>query len=1690
MKRLFKRVGTLLLMLVTMAGVASSCMKGPVIVYAAETTWNYAYTGSIQSFTAPQAGTYNIVAYGAAGGATWDSGGWQYNGSGGYSTGNIALRAGQTIYIVVGGMGSVSSTGGSPGGYNGGGASASAGAGSGGGATSISFANGLLSSISVSDIILVAGGGGGQGAHTPNGAVTFALCNGGGDTGGRNDRATGGSQSSGYSQGRGQSAEGGNGAGGGGYFGGYASSNSAYGGGGGSGYVNPEFLSSSSTNITNHRAAGSVTITYKGPARSTVILEANGNGKINGQETVTITGNMGDVITIPTPVPNESYIVFEKYIRTGGDGTISGTTYTFGQKTTYLTASYSGSTAKLETTQVGDKVYVSLNAASVSEEAVELQGKADSEASWETLGMYVVGNVQDFLNKISKTVYNGQSTEYTALIPGTYSFSLRGSGGGADGNTYGGNGASMSFTAYMDKGQKIKLISSTNGTNSDGDKGIKYGGGGIASGGYGCWSGGGGGASGIQVYKNGAWRTLAIAAGGGGGNWATGYGGRVSSNNSGNVGGSNGQDGIWDDGDDDTGGGGAGWYGGVRGDPPHRGGYGGRNGYDSSVLSQFGNLQESPGSNGGGHNTSYVSVSPSSSTSVASVGMADKLIITIKDVMAPGVPSQSHIVSSDINSVKLFFETTEDFGNNYSIRVPNYTSAKTFFYTSGFNGWRYVIDSSPSTQVKATDTYVSTANITIAASSAKRYCHVAAVDKAGNISGTFTIELPRTTSYVVEHYKMDVNGTTYTLASRETFYGLVGEVVSPSTKPYAGFVIPAVQTKVLAESGNLFQYYYVRKKYPYEIHYYFQNINGTGYTEDPNLVASIKTTAYYEAEIAFAVPSVPGYKHKSTVIADGGSLNNNKITIVIENPETVAKKNVVSVYYNWDDGNNPGGSDTAKNLALVTFDTNKLNWHIDPGANISTSWKWSAPTSTTNSSAYGFETPENIQGYFVQRLYAEEGSNITTGYGAYISRGRSEVPLKTVGTKYKGTGGNSGTWGGDFPTVTATGCTFLGWNSKADGSGTWYSTYGTGNKSGSDKDNTAILALDSANKKYGLTITLFAIWADNTAVTTNITYNQGIVNDITGIAGTPGDLAPLFENKTSQTISNSGSTITLPWAKDVTVNIIGQDKATGNYIFYSKLIGADNSHKNQDAGTTTIYAAGLGEDSGVTNVLTNTFKRNTATNKSKTTSGAYTQNAGVYHLDYDIQGTYALSVRNESREYEEAIKAGVIQGDPAYKHLNNIFKIKIDNTAPVITSWRVVQDRLENYKSSEVEDAIASGLYTTFKITFNDAHNSARGVYLNQKDTSGIHGIYIRVWDKNDTSSVKVYSIPLEMVTNQTLTDNEDAAIFSGTVVYPINLYTEFPKASTVIYEAYVVDNAGNVTEKIGSVLIDSDRPSDPDEGPEEPSDPNDPTPSPAPDYPSGTLTNYSIKTVIYNDKDEEFNVEDFVTYETMPEDTGAFFQTGDMGHVDVWTIGYVTSVSSDFGAGAGDMMAEEAIDEISSGRLPIKYNMGLDSSGDYKRTWNYSIGEMMKPKFIQYYDEDLHKMVIVYRDASVKSKYSDKAYTTKEQETYNKLLVNDGVPYAVHYTTKEDVILDDTSGWLANGTKVRIPPYYQMKHPYDKSEKTHSDGTTAYKTETHTYKATAYKNGDTLPAYWIYMIYDTGSNDLHFRIIHENGVG
>lgn len=239
-------------------------------VFPVGTAYDFAYTGGIQTLTAPATGTYKLEVWGAQGGGVRS---YDYGGNGGYSQGMVQLTAGQKIYIVVGGKGATAQSAyiSTPGGYNGGGKGhsekQSSGrwplGGGGGGATHIATASGLLSELSSNkeSVLIVAGGGGGAaGRDGWNGDGSGAGMQvrggtGGGTTGGAGvgdsgrkglggTQTAGGAANLGVATTAGTFGQGGSGdntytqfsGGGGGYYGGSAGYYTAS-AGGGSGYV-------------------------------------------------------------------------------------------------------------------------------------------------------------------------------------------------------------------------------------------------------------------------------------------------------------------------------------------------------------------------------------------------------------------------------------------------------------------------------------------------------------------------------------------------------------------------------------------------------------------------------------------------------------------------------------------------------------------------------------------------------------------------------------------------------------------------------------------------------------------------------------------------------------------------------------------------------------------------------------------------------------------------------------------------------------------------------------------------------------------------------------------------------------------------------------------------------------------------------------------------------------------------------------------------------------------------------------------------------------------------------------------------------------------------------------------------------------------------------------------------------------
>lgn len=212
-------------------------------------TTTFIYNGSVQTYTVPANVTSILVHLWGAGGLTQDNSnppgtvpgvggnpGRQGAGSGGYTTGLIAVTPGQVLYLVIGGFLNTLITGG--------GSSGSTGS-SGGGFAAIfsSSPSGMTASQAAAVLLCLAGGGGGGGIN--GGGLGGA---GGGTTGANgtgNTPGSGGTQSAGGTAGSGATsgsllaggAGSAGGGGGGGYYGGGGGGSGTGPGGGGSGFV-------------------------------------------------------------------------------------------------------------------------------------------------------------------------------------------------------------------------------------------------------------------------------------------------------------------------------------------------------------------------------------------------------------------------------------------------------------------------------------------------------------------------------------------------------------------------------------------------------------------------------------------------------------------------------------------------------------------------------------------------------------------------------------------------------------------------------------------------------------------------------------------------------------------------------------------------------------------------------------------------------------------------------------------------------------------------------------------------------------------------------------------------------------------------------------------------------------------------------------------------------------------------------------------------------------------------------------------------------------------------------------------------------------------------------------------------------------------------------------------------------------
>jgi len=127
----------------------------PNNTHAAGAVYNFAYTGNYQTFVVPRSGIYKLETWGAQGGYRSNA---NMGGKGGYAKGEVYLNRGDILYVYVGGFGETHQ------GYNGGGYQSTT-KNYGGGATDIRFVAGAWNSaLGLKSRLIVAGGGGTDGA--------------------------------------------------------------------------------------------------------------------------------------------------------------------------------------------------------------------------------------------------------------------------------------------------------------------------------------------------------------------------------------------------------------------------------------------------------------------------------------------------------------------------------------------------------------------------------------------------------------------------------------------------------------------------------------------------------------------------------------------------------------------------------------------------------------------------------------------------------------------------------------------------------------------------------------------------------------------------------------------------------------------------------------------------------------------------------------------------------------------------------------------------------------------------------------------------------------------------------------------------------------------------------------------------------------------------------------------------------------------------------------------------------------------------------------------------------------------------------------------------------------------------------------------------------------------------------------
>ena len=85
------------------------------------------------------------------------------------------------------------------------------------------------------------------------------------------------------------------------------------------------------------------------------------------------------------------------------------------------------------------------------------------------------------------------------------------------------------------------------------------------------------------------------------------------------------------------------------------------------------------------------------------------------------------------------------------------------------------------------------------------------------------------TVYKVEHYQMNLDGSTYTLKDTDNLTGTSDASITPGVKNYTGFTAPATQTTTVSPDGSrVVKYYYTRNKYYFDLNGWLDGASNGG----------------------------------------------------------------------------------------------------------------------------------------------------------------------------------------------------------------------------------------------------------------------------------------------------------------------------------------------------------------------------------------------------------------------------------------------------------------------------------------------------------------------------------------------------------------------------------------------------------------------------------------------------------------------------------------------------------------------------------------------------------------------------------------------------------------------------------------------------------------------------------------------